>query len=70
MPALRFYGLECNSVSIDLLQKSKNYPPQSPLSRGEYKEQLLFLGEARIIRLPPLVKGRVGEGFFIFLQEV
>jgi hypothetical protein len=29
----------------------------------------LFLGEARIIRLPPFSKGRAGDGFFIFLQE-
>jgi hypothetical protein len=27
-------------------------------------------GEARKIRLPPFSKGRDGEGFFIFLQEV
>jgi hypothetical protein len=49
------------SYLLDLLQKSKTHPPQSPRGFGGKQEKLDSL---------PEVAGRVGEGSGAFLQEV
>ena len=51
----------CEDIHNRPLAKVKNSPPSVPPR---------LRGEARKIRLPPLSKGRVGEGSGAFLQEV